>query len=60
MYDGSIRLLDFEWAGKMGEVCYPADLNINNIFWHSGVEPGAKITHEHDKYQIDKLLQVWF
>ncbi|ESK94932.1 xaa--pro dipeptidase [Moniliophthora roreri MCA 2997] len=48
----TIKVLDFEWAGKAGEVRYPAYLNMAEF-------PGAKafvaIQHHHDRSLINRL-----
>ena len=52
--DDSIRILDFDWAGKEGEVRYPQELN-TSCNWHSDVKPGGLIAKEHDVYQINTI-----
>ena len=34
--DKSIRVMDFDWAGNSGQVKYPHNLNMDNI-WHNDV-----------------------
>ena len=46
-------LLDFDWAGKEGEVFYPGDIN-TNLPWHTDVRPGRLISYEHDVYMLDR------
>ena len=48
--DGSIRVVDFDWAGLAGVVKYPEDLNVD-CNWHPEVEAGAPITEIHDYFQ---------
>ena len=49
--DNSIKVVDFDWAGKCGAVKYPTNLNID-CPWHPDVTPGCPIIHEHDEYQL--------
>ncbi|RUS32659.1 kinase-like domain-containing protein [Jimgerdemannia flammicorona] len=47
--DGSIKIIDFDWAGKDSQVTYPPLLNReSNIPWHDGVRFGVNITTKHD------------
>ena len=52
--DNTICILDFDWAGKEGEVRYPQELNTSSK-WHHGVKCGGLIFKEHDLYLIDAL-----
>lgn len=52
--DGSIRVVDFDWAGKSGQVNYPLDIN-QKFDWHEDVGPGKPIVHDHDIYQVEML-----
>ena len=55
--DNTVRVLDFDWAGKEGEARYPSDLNNYCEEWHSGVKRGEVIKSEHDDHLISLLLQ---
>ncbi|GLB43825.1 hypothetical protein LshimejAT787_1500090 [Lyophyllum shimeji] len=44
--EGEIRLIDFEWAGKEGQVRYPAYMS--TMLWVDGVGLMAAITKAHD------------
>ncbi|KAI0636366.1 hypothetical protein C8Q77DRAFT_1072109 [Trametes polyzona] len=49
-------LIDFEWCGREGVVCYPEDINMEDaIGWHPDVFPGEKIKKEHDRHMLDVL-----
>ena len=50
----TIRILDFDWAGREGVVRYPNELNIS-CNWHADVECGGLIAKEHDKYRIENI-----
>ncbi|KAI0628162.1 hypothetical protein C8Q77DRAFT_475091 [Trametes polyzona] len=53
--DGPV-LIDFEWCGEEGVVCYPEDINMEDaIGWHPDVFPGGKIKKEHDLHMLDVL-----
>ncbi|TRM63414.1 hypothetical protein BD626DRAFT_271443 [Schizophyllum amplum] len=52
--DARILLLDFDWAGKEGEVHYPPDLS-REIPWASGIEEFGLIKKEHDIAMIHKI-----
>ncbi|KAI6146435.1 hypothetical protein BKA82DRAFT_4160336, partial [Pisolithus tinctorius] len=46
--------VDFDWAGKIGEVRYP--LNVNREIWRpSGVFDGALIEAEHDLAMLEQI-----
>ena len=46
-----VAFLDFDWAGKEGEVWYPTTINLA-VTWAKGVEGGVLITKEHDFFQL--------
>ncbi|ESK87088.1 hypothetical protein Moror_11913 [Moniliophthora roreri MCA 2997] len=51
-----VALVDFDWAGKEGEVRYPVGISVNGgINWPEGVVPRGLITKEHDEY----WLRTW-
>jgi hypothetical protein len=56
--DGStgFMLVDFDWAGKIGVVRYPALVNRKDILRPEGAEDGKLILANHDMYMIEKLL----
>ncbi|KAL4245199.1 hypothetical protein ABKN59_009927 [Abortiporus biennis] len=45
--DKSVRFVDFDWAGKVGEVRYPPDIN-PDIQWPVSVAPDEPILFQHD------------
>ncbi|KAG8912076.1 hypothetical protein FRC00_005319 [Tulasnella sp. 408] len=47
-------LVDFDWAGKVGERRYPASLN-HKLGWVEGVEAGGLIQKEHDNAMFQRL-----
>ena len=50
-------VIDFEYAGKVGEARYPTDLN-QSIFFSAGIKPGVKIQLQHDLDQMKLLLEM--
>jgi RIO-like serine/threonine protein kinase len=50
-----VYIVDFDWAGKAGEVHYPVVLN-PNVNWPRGAEVGTKILIEHDNFMINEML----
>jgi hypothetical protein len=48
-------LVDFDWAGKDGEVRYPWRLNTKDIAWPEGVKPREWIFKSHDLAMLEKL-----
>ena len=55
--DGTIKILDFDWAGEHGKATYPFFLNHVDIQWPPGVSDGAKITPEHDSYWVGRYYE---
>ena len=52
----SAKLVDYDWSGRFGNVCYPADINLeDSIGWHKGVERGGEILQEHDRHMFKQL-----
>jgi serine/threonine protein kinase len=45
---GDLKLVDFDWCGKAGEVRYPVNIN-KEIEWPGAVVGGEKIELEHDR-----------
>ena len=48
-----LRVVDFDWAGKAGQVCYPAERN-TNIQWPG--KAGEPILKKHDSEMVDFWL----
>ena len=56
--EGKPMFIDFDWAGRAGEVTYPPDINIDpSIGWHPDVCRGGLIHREHDVFMLDRLEQ---
>ncbi|CAG8439846.1 13274_t:CDS:2 [Funneliformis caledonium] len=51
--DDSIKIIDFDWSGKVGEVVYPPLLNQEIDVWYPDVKAGEKILPEHDLYILN-------
>ncbi|KAF8349607.1 hypothetical protein F5887DRAFT_1279875 [Amanita rubescens] len=54
--DVMIHLIDFDWAGPIGEAKYPADVNKITVRRPDGVKGGGPITEQHDIDMISFLL----
>ena len=52
-----VKLIDFDWCGKEGEVCYPADISVDasDIGWHRDVRRGCLIEKGHDEHMFTLL-----
>ncbi|KAI6023542.1 hypothetical protein BKA83DRAFT_10528, partial [Pisolithus microcarpus] len=50
------RLIDFDWAGKDGEVTYPVLIN-KELVWAKGVEALRPIEKEHDLFNLNSTLE---
>ncbi|CAG8588843.1 15268_t:CDS:2 [Funneliformis mosseae] len=55
--DDSIKIIDFDWSGKVEEVVYPPLLNQEIDVWHPDIKAGEKILPEHDLYILDTELK---
>jgi serine/threonine protein kinase len=54
--DGKVMIIDFDWCGKAGNACYPAELNLEReLGWPLGVQPGSIMQKEHDLFMLKKL-----
>jgi hypothetical protein len=49
------KILDFDWAGRIGEPIYPRVLNRRDIRWPTGAVVRALITIEHDIFMLEQL-----
>ena len=53
--DDTVKLIDFDWAGKHASVCYPVELN-PEADWHEDASVGRLIRFEHDEYMASQLM----
>ena len=51
-----VKLLDFDWAGKEGEACYPGNVNHEGVSRPHGAKDGLIIEREHDLFMIKELF----
>lgn len=49
------KFIDFDWAGEIGQVVYPMNLNNADIPRPQGVEDGQLVLAEHDIQMVDLL-----
>ncbi|KAK0480490.1 hypothetical protein EDD18DRAFT_1312325 [Armillaria luteobubalina] len=54
---GKALLIDFDWAGTVGEVCYPKGL-ASAVNWPKGVTDFAPIEKEHDEAMLETYFSV--
>ena len=54
-----LMVVDFDWAGEEGKVCYPLNLS-DRIRWPTGVRSGAVITHAHDEESLRMMCAELF
>ncbi|KAF7321440.1 hypothetical protein MKEN_00664500 [Mycena kentingensis (nom. inval.)] len=54
---GSVKVIDFDWAGKAGDVTYP--LNVSPRERSSKAVGGGKIELSHDEYQLAVMQREW-
>ena len=54
--DDTIRILDFDWAGCVGVMKYPDDLN-TSVAWNEDVKPGGLIQKKYNDYQIMQIFE---
>ena len=54
--DGGIKIIDFNWAGKVGEAYYPPHINLDKaVGWHPDVTSGGLIDKAHDLAMLRRL-----
>lgn len=54
-----LAIIDFDWAGKEGEACYPITINMSSPgTWPLGVKRGGKILKKHDLHMVDKIVAL--
>lgn len=53
--DGTVKLIDFDWAGQSAIARYPVELN-PEASWHCDASVGKVIRIEHDQYMADQLM----
>ncbi|KAI6134394.1 hypothetical protein EV401DRAFT_2204424 [Pisolithus croceorrhizus] len=51
----TVRLIDFDWAGKDGEVVYPVSIS-SQIDWPTGVEGLMPIERRHDLSNLARIV----
>jgi len=55
---GSLFLIDFDWAGLVGRVRYPRNLNKKSVIRHADAEDGALIEQTHDRFMIEHMFDA--
>ncbi|KAH9945950.1 uncharacterized protein BXZ73DRAFT_95469 [Epithele typhae] len=54
--EGRVIIIDFDWAGREGEVRYPCQLS-KHVFPVDGIDDYAPIVHAHDKGMLSLLYE---
>ena len=52
--DDEVKIINFDWSGKAGEVYYPSILN-EDLKWHPGVGLGLAIEKKHDDFMLKDI-----
>lgn len=50
-----VKIIDWDWAGVLGETTYPYNMNKTTVVRPEGVERGGKIQPEHDLSMVHNL-----
>ena len=51
-----MRFIDFDWAGRAGDVCYPPFMNHRDDVWPLDVQEFAPALQRHDKALLKRQL----
>jgi len=54
--DVIVHLIDFDWAGRVGEAKYPMRMNFTGVRRPEGVRGGELITQQHDNEMVSCLF----
>ena len=54
--DVMVHLIDFDWAGRIGEARYPMEINCTTVRRPTGVEGGELIAEQHDDEMVSYLF----
>ncbi|RIB05470.1 hypothetical protein C2G38_2219556 [Gigaspora rosea] len=54
--DFDVKLIDFEWSGKVGSAHYSHFMNHVDIKWPDGAEDGKLVTKTHDLTMLNQML----
>ena len=54
--DVTVHLIDFDWAGRIGEARYPMEINCTTVRRPKGVEGGELIAEQHDDEMVGYLF----
>ncbi|RHZ70234.1 hypothetical protein Glove_274g2 [Diversispora epigaea] len=53
-----VKLIDFEWSGKVGFARYSHFMNHIDIQWPDGAEDGKLVTKDHDIFMLNRTFQI--
>jgi len=55
-----IMIIDFDWAGIVGQARYPVNMNSGSVLWRpDGAVDRALITAEHDMKMLDYIVTLY-
>ena len=54
--DVAVHVVDFDWAGRIGEARYPMGVNTKTVWRPAGVKNGELITTKHDEDMVSYLF----
>ncbi|CAG8806029.1 6414_t:CDS:2 [Gigaspora margarita] len=52
-----VKLIDFEWSGKVGSACYSPFMNCKTIQWPDGAEDWKLVTKNHDLFMLKQTFR---
>ncbi|KAJ7447366.1 hypothetical protein B0H11DRAFT_1636574, partial [Mycena galericulata] len=55
VHNSSVHLVDFDWAGRVGEARYPSTINMDPGIFPDGVDRGGLIKMEHDRKMLQSI-----
>ncbi|CCA70121.1 hypothetical protein PIIN_04060 [Serendipita indica DSM 11827] len=52
----NVKVIDFDWAGRVGEAKYPANVNYTEIMRPEDARDGLLIKKEHDLEMLERVV----
>jgi serine/threonine protein kinase len=52
-----IHVIDFDWAGLIGQAKYPTGVNTVSVRRPNGAQDGEPITEEHDRQMVSFMFE---
>ncbi len=54
-----VRFIDFDWAGRAGDVRYPSFMTHRDVLWPDNVREFAHVIQTHDSNLLKRHLPKW-